>query len=105
MHVEGFKCPAEKYQCKSCHKYGHLTHLCFKKQAGFKTKTPKAHQLQAEKIYLQEDSICSQSEEFTYSDDSFCLQMQIQCAQAKTKLSTTSHLITNLAYQLQPHHK
>ena len=23
-HVEGFKCPVKKYQCKSCHKYGHL---------------------------------------------------------------------------------
>ena len=44
-HVEGFKCPAKKYQCKSCHKYGHSTSLCFKKQVAFKLKAPKAHQL------------------------------------------------------------
>ena len=30
--------------------------------------------------------------------------MKILCAQAKPKLSTTSHLITNLAYKLKPHH-
>ena len=56
--------------------------------------------------YTHNESICSQSEEFISSNDSFCLQMQIQCAQAKLKLSTTSHLITNIqAYKLQPHHK
>ena len=27
-HVEGFTCPAKKYQCKSCHKYGHFISLC-----------------------------------------------------------------------------
>ena len=24
-HIESFQCPAEKFQCKSCHKYGHFT--------------------------------------------------------------------------------
>ena len=66
---------------------------------------PKAHQLQAEEIYLQDDSICGQSEEFTSSNDPFCLQLQIQHAQAKPKLPTISHHITNLAYKRQPHHK
>ena len=46
-----------------------------------------------------------QSEEFASSDDSFCLQVKIQCAQNKSKFPTTSHLITNLAYKLKPHHK
>ena len=31
--------------------------------------------------------------------------MKIQCAQAKFKAPTTSHIITNLAYKLKPHHK
>ena len=53
-HVEGFKCPAKKYQCKSCHKYGHFTNLCFEKQVSFKPRAPKAHQLQAEEVYMQE---------------------------------------------------
>ena len=76
--------------------------LVFKKQVAFK---PQAHQLQAEEIHMQDDSIWSKSEEFTYSNNSFCLQMQIQHVQAKLKLSTTSDLITNLAYMFQPHYK
>ena len=42
-HDEGFKCPVKKYQCKSCHKYGHFTSLGFKKQVPFKSRAPKAH--------------------------------------------------------------
>ena len=103
-HVEGFKCPAKKYQCKSCHKYGHFTSLCFKKQVHFKPKAPKAYHLQAEEMYTQDDSICGQSDEFTSMDKSFCLQVKIQYAKAKSKLPTTSHLITNLVYKLKPHH-
>ena len=30
-HIEGFRCPASRYQCKYCHKYGHFSKLCFKK--------------------------------------------------------------------------
>ena len=54
---------------------------------------------------MQEDSICSKSEELTCSDEFFCLQVRIQCAQARLKLPTASHLITNLEYKLNPHHK
>ena len=31
-HVEGFKCPARKFQCKTCNKYGHFASLCYKKK-------------------------------------------------------------------------
>ena len=55
----------------------------FKKQVTFKPKTPIAHQLQSEELYMQDDSIHGQSEELTSSNDSFCLQMKIQCVQAK----------------------
>ena len=75
--VEGFKCTAKKYQCNSCHKYGHFTSLCFEKQVPFKSRAPKAHQLQAEEVYMQDDPICGQSEDFTSSDDSLCLQVKI----------------------------
>ena len=54
---------------------------------------------------MQEDSICSQSEDLTSSDESFCLQVKIQCTQASSKIPTTPNLITNLAYRLKPHHK
>ena len=104
-HIEGFKCPAMNDQCKTCHKYGHFTSLCFKKQVAFKSRASKAPQLQAEEIYMQDNSICSQSDGFTFSDDFFCLQMQIQYVQAKPNISTTSHLIINLAYRLQPYNK
>ena len=103
-HVDGFKCPAKKHQGKSCHKYGHFNSLCFKKQVAFKSKAPKTHQLQPGEIYSKDDSVCGHSEEFTYSNDYFCLQMKIQCAQGKLKLPTTSHLITNLEYKLKTHH-
>ena len=63
------------------------------------------HQLQAGVVYTQEDSICSQSSDLTSSDESFCLQVKIQCTQANTKIPTPHHLITNLAYRLKPHHK
>ena len=31
-HWEGFTCPAKKYQCKICHKFGHFTSQCFQKK-------------------------------------------------------------------------
>ena len=103
-YVESFKCPAKKYQCNSCDKYGHFTSLCYKKQVSFKPRAPTAYQLQAEEVYVQEDSICGQSEDLTSSDESLCLQVRIQCAQANSKIPT-SLLITNLAYNLKVHHK
>ena len=68
-------------------------------------KYPKAHQLQVGSVYMQEDSICGQSSDLTSSDESFCLQVKIQCKQTNTKIPTPHHLITNLAYRLKPHHK
>ena len=56
-HVEGFQCPMKKFQCKACHQFGHFTSLCYqKKQTPFKSRKPKAHQLQAGIVYAQEKS-------------------------------------------------
>ena len=66
---------------------------------------PKVHHLQAGQMYMQEDSICGQSEDFTSSDESFYLQVKIQCTQANPKIPTPDYLVTNLAYRLKPHHK
>ena len=30
-HIDGFRCPASKFQCKHCHKFGHFSKLCYKK--------------------------------------------------------------------------
>ena len=27
QHIEGFRCPASKHQCRNCHKYGHFSSL------------------------------------------------------------------------------
>ena len=55
-------------------------------------------------VYMQEDSICSQSSDLSSSDESFCLQVNVQCTQGNTKFPTPHHLIT-LACRLKPHHK
>ena len=95
-HVEGFKCPGRKFQCKTCNKYGHFSSLCDKKQSSFKSRNPKAHQLQVGVVCVQEDSMCSLSSDLTSSDKSFCLQVKIQCREADTKFPTPHHLITCL---------
>ena len=74
------------------------------KESFFKSRNSKAHQLQVGSVYTHEDSMCSQSSDLTSSDESFCLQVKIQCTQANTKIPTPHHLITNLAYRLKPHH-
>ena len=54
---------------------------------------------------MQERAICDYSEDYISSDDSFCLQMKVQCTQASfKKIPTPRYLITNLAYRLKPHH-
>ena len=54
---------------------------------------------------MWEDSICGQSGDLTSSDESFHLQVKIQCTQANNKILTPHHLITNQAYRWKPHHK
>ena len=88
VHLEGFQCPAKKFQCKACHKFGHFTGLCYQKnqqkQAPYKSRKPKAHQLKAGALYVQDHSISGQSEDSS-SDGSFCLQLKIQHIQADVK--------------------
>ena len=101
-HAKGFSCPARKYQCKACKKYGHFTNLCFSKQK----KT--AYQITAEEIDNDSES---NTEEETYSDDSFVLyqmRAQINLSRAQNKVPKKTHLIANLPYRLkqyQTHHK
>ena len=106
VHVEGFQCPAKKYQCKACHKFGHFTSMCFqKKQAPNKHRKPKAHQIQASGPNAYRSASYDHSDEDCTSEDSFCLQLKIKRRQLKNgKVPKATHLITNLAYRLQPHH-
>ena len=103
QHVEGFRCPASKNQCKNCQKFRHFSSLCYKKKE-FEHKrdsSPRAHQLKIGTVYTQNE-LCRQSDERS-SDDSFCLQVKLKSTQAETLAS--QHPITNLAYKLKPHKK
>ena len=104
--LEGFQCPVKKYQCKACHKFGHFTSMCFqKKQANFKPRRPKVHQLQVGAVYAKGSASYDHTDDESTSEDSFCLQVKTKCKQDKEqKVPRPTHLITNLAYRLKPHH-
>ena len=95
-HIEGFKCPASRYQCKHSHKYGHFSKLGYKKkESEYKTniRRPKAHQL----MVGTTSAIGDQSDaSYSSSEDSFCLQMQAQSAKDNTKKNKPQHLATNI---------
>ena len=103
-HHEGFTCPAKKYQCKACHKFGHFTSQCFqrKQHSQHKFRWPKAHQIQVNEIYDSQDSYSSDVSSSKYS---FCLQVKIKRQHDGTqKIPRSTHLITNIAYWLKQHH-
>ena len=70
-HREGFTCPAKKYQCRVCHKFGHFTSQCFqKKQHTHKMyRQPKAHQIQIDESHPY---ISGYSSNGSSAEDSFC---------------------------------
>ena len=101
-HAQSFSCPAKKYLCKACKKYGHFTSLCFSKQK------KSAYQITAEEI---ENHSASETDEDSYSDDSFILHQikaEINLSQTKSKMPEKTHLIANIPYRIkqhQSHHK
>ena len=76
-HCDGFTCPAKKYQCKACHKFGHFTSQCFQRRqhSQHKVRQPKAHQIHMDNPYDDPDSYPS---DISSSEDSFCLQVRIR---------------------------
>ena len=59
-HVEGFRCPASRYQCKNYHKLGHFSSLCYKKngyEGSLEHRSPKAYQLKIGPAHAK-DSLC-----------------------------------------------
>ena len=103
-HQEGFTCPAKKYQCKVCHKFGHFTSQCFQKKQypQHRFRQPEAHQIHVDESY---NHLENYSSDVSSSKDSFCLQVRIRKQTTGTqKLPNTTHLITNIAYRLKPHH-
>ena len=88
IHVQEFQCPAKKYQCKVCNKYGHFSSLCYQKKTQLHHKNscrnPKVHQLHAGLMYAQDSANHYYSEESS-TDESFCLQLQAQSNQTEGK--------------------
>ena len=103
MH-RGISCPAKKYLCKACKKYGHFTSLCFSKQK------KSAYQITAEEIDNHSASEIDETDD-SYSHDSFVLyqvRAKINLSKTQDKAPKKMHLIANLPYRLkqyQPHHK
>ena len=105
IHAQGFQCPAKKYQCKVCNKYGHFSSLCYQKKTQVhhknSPKNPKAHQLHAGPMYVQHSANHSYSIESSF-DESFCLQLQAQSNHVEGKQNPNPvHLIMNVAYHLK----
>ena len=105
IHAQGFQCPTKKYQCKVCNKYGHFSSLCYQKKTQVHHKNscrnPEVHQLQAVPMYVQDSSNYNQSKESS-SDESFCLQLQVQSNQAEGKqIPNPIHLIMDPCLPLE----
>ena len=99
VHQEGFTCPAKKYHGKVCHKFGHFTSQCFQKK---QHPQPKAYQIQVDESY---NHLENYSSDVSSSEDSFCLQVKVRKqTKGRQKFPNTTHLITNIACRLKPHH-
>ena len=105
-HAQGFACPAKKYQCKACKKYGHFTSLCFSKQKPCTKHS--AYQITAEEIENDSESEVEEDADSTSDDSSILYQVKAVVNQAKSKVPKKTHPIANLPYQIkqyQSHHK
>ena len=107
-HVEGFRCPASRYQYKNCYKFGHFSSLCYKKrESEYKreSRKPRSHQLMVGRASAQ-GQLCDQLDaSLSSSDDLFCLQMKVKSTQDDTKLPAPQHLVTNIGCKLSPQKK
>ena len=108
-HAKGFQCPARKFQCKICHKFGHFTSACFQKNQGqhssnsFHARKPKAQQLHVGALYTLQDAENSEYE--SGPEDTFCLQMKIHRTHiSHPEVPKLVYLMANLAYHLQEYH-
>ena len=104
----GIPMPCEEVPVQSLQQIWPFSRLCYQKKTQPHHKNscrnPKAHQLHAGPMYVQDSSNHSHSEESS-SDESFCLQLQVQSNHAEGKqIPNPVHLIMNLAYHLKPHH-
>ena len=110
LHAKGFQCPARKFQCKICHKFGHFTTVCYQRSKGqhssslFQSRKLKAQQLCAGALYTLLDADSSKSKSET--KDTFCLQMKIHRTPiSHPEVPKPIYLMANLAYCLKEHNR
>ena len=101
--MEGFTCPSKKYQCESCHKFGHFTSLCFmkgqQKQVYHKRCKPKANQLTAGIIQAYDEPV-----RFRRLRQLILPPITGQmCTSTDQSDKKPTCLITNLPYRLKMH--
>ena len=108
-HAKGFQCPARKFQCKICHKFGHFTSVCYQKGPGHhpssstQSRKPKAQQLCAGALYTLHDAESSAYE--SGPEDTFCLQMKVHRTHiSHPDIPKPVYLMANLAYHLHEYH-
>ena len=104
-NILGFQCSTRKYQCRNCHKFGHFSSMCYRKQESFKKRprSPKAYQLTSGRLSAQDNSMYRNlSDSSSSEDESFCLQMKAQTIQANDKYPAPKHLFTSLEFKVQP---
>ena len=106
-HMQGFRCPASRDQCKYCKKIGYSSHMYFKKpqEQTYKNGLHKP-QVQQQQVgrYSSVDQQYDQ-EDTSKSEESFCLQMQIKPQQADHESCETQQLFTHLEYKLKYHRR
>ena len=110
LHAKGFLCPARKFQCKICHKFGHFTTVCYQKSQGqhssssFQSRKLKVQQLCVGALYTLHDADSSEYE--SEIEDTFCLQMKIhRTCISHPEVPKLVYLMANLVYCLQEHHQ
>ena len=64
QHAQGFNCPARKFQCKKCRKYGHFTSLCKSDEK----KGWNAHKHQVRQIRASANELYGDASEYSSSD-------------------------------------
>ena len=106
-HIEGFRCPASRIQCKHCHKFGHFSKLCYKKKESEynkNTRKPKAYQMTYGRLSTYESSISGHSSDSLFSEEEpFCFQMKVQERKGNASVPIPKHLVTNLEFKVKPH--
>ena len=94
-HLEGFQCLVKRYQCKSCHKFGHFSSLCLLHERPAKTSIQQASQTKGTSADCRYHTSIWQSIRIR-------IQLQSKHVQAQSKIDKKpACLITNLPYRLK----